>query len=173
MSYPYLVIRDTREKNNHGWEWKKTKHCAGTLTTKLDTGDYSLQGMENYVVIERKGSIAEWAKNVTEARFEQELLRLDSIPHAWILLEFNMTDVLNYPVGSGIPRHKWRHLKFRGPFILKRITEMMMNHKVRIVLCGGSGKEVASNIFKRAIEHADTHAAKSKQQTTSIEEANG
>ncbi len=157
MSFPYVVVRDTREKADQGWTWKKSKYCAGTVTRKLDTGDYTLEGMENYLTIERKGSISEWAKNVTEVRFERELERLDGIQHSWILLEFNMTDVLNYPVGSGIPKFKWRSLKFRGPFILKKMTEMMCAHRVHIVLCGGSGKEVASNIFKRTIEYAEAH----------------
>jgi len=158
----YVVIRDTREKEGHGWSWRKSKYCDGTVSRKLDTGDYTLEGMENYLTIDRKGSIAEWAKNVTEARFERELERLDAIQHPWILLEFNMNDVLNYPVGSGIPKYKWKYLKFRGPFILKKMTEMTMRHRARIVLCGGSGKEVASNIFKRTIEHANANSAKSK-----------
>jgi hypothetical protein len=162
MTQPYLVIRDTREKEDQGWSWRKSKYCAGTVAQKLDTGDYSLQGMENYLVIERKGSISEWAKNVTEARFERELERMDAIQHAWILLEFNMTDVLNYPHGSGIPKAKWRYLKFRGPFILKKMTEMMRDHRVNIVLCGANGKEVASNIFKRITEHAERNSSKSK-----------
>lgn len=166
MSFPYVVVRDTREKENQGWSWNKSKYCAGTVTRKLDTGDYTLEvdgvEMSDYLTIERKGSISEWAKNVTEARFERELERLDGIQHPWILLEFNMTDVLNYPVGSGIPQSKWRYLKFRGPFILKKMTEMMRDHRVNIVLCGANGKEVASNIFKRIIEHADHNARKSQ-----------
>ena len=158
----YVVVRDTREKVDQGWSWNKSKYCAGTVTRKLDTGDYTLDGMEGYLAIERKGSISEWAKNVTEARFERELERLDAIQHPWILLEFNMTDVLNYPVGSGIPKSKWRYLKFRGPFILKKMTEMIRDHRVHIVLCGSSGKEVASNIFKRVIEYADANSTKSE-----------
>jgi len=150
---PYVVLRDTREKEGQGWSFRKSSRCGGTVTRKLDTGDYTLEGLENYLTIERKGSVSEWAKNVTEARFERELERLDAIQHPWILLEFNMTDLMNYPVGSGIPRAKWRYLKFRGPFILKKMTEMMMQHRVRIVLCGSNGKEVASNIFKRTVEH--------------------
>jgi len=172
MPFPYVVVRDTREKNQtdkmeeQGWKWKKSKYCAGTVTRTLTTGDYTLEidgkSLEDYVTIERKGSISEWAKNVTEARFERELVRLDGIQHPWILLEFNMTDVLNYPVGSGIPKSKWRYLKFRGPFILKKMTEMLRDHRVNIMLCGANGKEVASNIFKRVIEHADRNTSKSK-----------
>jgi hypothetical protein len=166
MPFPYVVVRDTREKTDQGWTWNKSKYCAGTVTRKLDTGDYTVEidgvCMSEYLTVERKGSISEWAKNVTEARFERELERLDGIQHPWILLEFNMTDVLNYPVGSGIPKAKWRYLKFRGPFILKKMTEMMRDHRVNLFLCGANGKEVASNIFKRVIEHADRNTSKSE-----------
>jgi ERCC4-type nuclease len=167
MASPYVVLRDTREKVDQGWTWRKSKYCAGTVSRKLDTGDYSIEVdgacLSDYVVVERKGSISEWAKNVTEARFERELVRMDGIQYPWILLEFNMTDVLNYPVGSGIPRAKWRYLKFRGPFILKKMTEMMRDHpRVNIILCGANGKEVASNIFKRMAEHVSTNSSKSK-----------
>ena len=166
MPFPYVVVRDTREKDGQGWTWKKSKYCAGMAKRKLDTGDYTLEVdgvcVSEYLTIERKGSISEWAKNVTEARFERELIRLDGIQHPWILLEFNMTDVLNYPVGSGIPKSRWRYLKFHGPFILKKMTEMMRDHRVNIVLCGANGKEVAFNIFKRTVEYADAHTTKSK-----------
>lgn len=163
MPFPYKILRDTREKPEHGWTWRKSKYCAGTDVLKLDTGDYTIEGFERTCTIERKGSVSEWAQNVTQARFERELERLDGILYPWILLEFNMTDVMNYPVGSGIPKSKWRFLKFRGPFILKKMTEMELRHRVRIVLCGANGKEVASNIFKRVVEHADRkNTSKSK-----------
>lgn len=158
-SFPYVVIRDTREKDNNGWFWRKSKYCAGTVDGTMPTGDYTLEGMEDYLIIERKGSIAEWAKNINEARFARELERLDAVQHPWILLEFTMRDIMNYPVGSSIPRYKWKSLKFRGSYILKRTTEIMMQHRAKIILCGDSGKETASNIFKRTVEYVKTRNA--------------
>ncbi len=156
----YVVVRDTREKDGQGWSWNKSKYCGGTVTRKLDTGDYTIEVdgncMSDFISIERKGSVSEWAKNLTEARFERELERLEEIDYPWIILEFNMSDILNYPVGSGIPRYKWKYLKFKGPFILKRMTEIMIKYRTQIVLCGENGKEVASNIFKRTIERCQT-----------------
>jgi hypothetical protein len=148
----YTVLRDTREKDKQGWIWEPSKLCNGTVAQGLSTGDYTIEGFENIFVIERKGSISEWAGNVVQARFTKELERLSALPYAWILLEFNMSDVIKYPAGSGIPKSMWRRLKFTGPFILKKMTEMVIKYKVPIWLCGDQGKEVASNIFKRMIE---------------------
>jgi hypothetical protein len=119
----YKVIRDTREKPDHGWMWNKSKYCEGTISQKLDQGDYAIEGYEDLMAIERKGAVSEWANNlgVHWDRFERELERSRHIKNFWIILEFNMTDVMNFPVGSGIPKRKWSTLRFKGPFVLKRM----------------------------------------------------
>lgn len=72
-----IIIVDTREKKNvhvtdyfdaHGIEWK---------SLKLDFGDYAIEGKENLVAIERKGSLDELAGNFTRGRerFKREFER--------------------------------------------------------------------------------------------------
>ena len=152
----YTVVRDTREKVDHGWFWEASATYSGTVVSKLDEGDYSIQGYEQLVAIERKGSVSEWATNVIQDRFERELERLRSIKYVWILLEFNIVDILNYPVGSGIPKKMWKSIRCRGPFIIKRMIEIEVEYpNISIMLCGDQGKLVASNIFKRMIERID------------------
>jgi len=149
----YTIIRDTREKEKKGWQWRKSMYCEGTVDGTMKTGDYTLEGYEGVLTIERKGRISEFAKNINEARFGKELERMTQFKHAYVILEFTMRDLLNYPVGSGIPRHKWRYLKFKGPFILKKLTEMMRDYPtIHFVLAGDAGKETASSIFKRIVE---------------------
>ena len=148
----YTVIRDTREHRDKGWTFTGSTRCAGTETTKLDTGDYSIKGMEELFCIERKGSVSEFARNITENRFEKELQRLESFKYPFIILEFEMSDIIDYPKNSGIPYKKRTQLKFRGPFILKRLIELQMNYKTKILICGDRGREVASSIFKRVVE---------------------
>lgn len=155
----YKVIRDAREKIDHGWFWDVSASCDGTTVAKLDQGDYSLEDYEQLVVIERKGSVSEWATNVTQARFERELERLRSIKYVWILLEFDMLDILNYPVGSGIPKKVWKSIKLRGPFIIKRMIEIERDYSnINITLCGEQGKMIASSVFKRIIEKIEINA---------------
>jgi hypothetical protein len=146
----YTVVRDTKEHEGHGWEWRASKYCSGTQCQSLATGDYTLAGLpEDYFVIERKGSVGEWAKNVVEKRFERELVRLDNFIYPFIILEFSVYDILNYPIGSGIPKYRWKYLRVRGPFILQRTMEIMTDHKVKILFCGDKGKDVAVQLFKR------------------------
>lgn len=147
-----LILKDTKEKEGHGWRWIKSRTFRGMESRGLKTGDYTIEGLEDVLAIERKGSIAEWAQNITQKRFERELIRLDEIPHAWILLEFTMKEVMGYPQTSTIPRKRWRYLAFGGAFILKKTIEMMIQHKVHIVFCGTHGKEVATQIMKRVLE---------------------
>lgn len=145
----FTVIRDTREKDNYGWQFNKSKYCRGTENLALATGDYTLLGYENSFVIERKGSISEWANNVYQDRFTRELERLEDIKYSFILLEFNMSDIVNYPMGSGIPKTKWKYLKVRGSNLLRRTMEIIVKYNTSILFCGNKGKDVALSLFKR------------------------
>mgnify|MGYP003119589363 FL=1 len=146
----YNVIKDTREQK--GWDFSDSASCSGTTIGKLDTGDYSLEGYEETLSIERKGSISEFARNITEKRFERELERMVEYKYRYVILEFNMRDIMDYPHGSGIPYSKRKYIKIKGPFILKRTLELGMKYNVHILFCGAYGKEVASSIFKRVVE---------------------
>jgi ERCC4-type nuclease len=91
----YTVIKDTREKN--GWYFFESEKCAGMKERKLDTGDYSIEGLEDKVCIERKASVTELATNITQKRFDNELQRMILIPVRHLVLEFSMEDILGYP----------------------------------------------------------------------------
>ena len=150
----YTVIRDTREKEGHGWRWRKSTACSGTVDGKIDTGDYTLMGYEHLLCLERKGRVSEWATNLTEKRFYRELDRMKEIPYAYILLEFHMEDLIKYPVDSGIPYKKQRYMKFKGRQVLAKTLEIMVKYpNIKIIFCGRKGKDVASSLFKRVVEH--------------------
>jgi hypothetical protein len=149
----YTVIRDTREQN--GWNFIKSTNCAGTIDGKLPTGDYTLQGYEDIFTIERKGSSGEFAKNVVEKRFARELERMEGFTHPFMILEFNMGDILNFPQGSGIPIKCWSQLKINPYFLLKCLIAYQVKFKTKIILAGEHGQDVASSLFKRVIEVAN------------------
>ena len=149
----YAVIRDTREKG--GWYFDASSTCIGTEVKKLDTGDYTLDGFQSTFVIERKGAVSEFARNLTQDRFMAEIKRLQDITHPFILLEFNMADLLNYPKIEGIPSRARRQIRFKGPAALQKTIEIMRDTNIQIVFCGHRGKDVASSIFKRMIERYD------------------
>lgn len=149
----YKVIRDTREQEGYGWKWNKSRYCKGTIIEKLDQADYVIEGYEDEMAIERKGSVSEWAGSLTKARFFRELDRSKHIRHFWIILEFEFSDIINYPVGSGIPPKIWKKIRFKGPSILKKMIEIQYDYpNVHIWCVGDKGKEVATSILKRTME---------------------
>ena len=143
----YEVIRDTREKTNKGWFFTKTKDCTGTTVAKLDVGDYTIEGLQHVLCVERKGSVAEFAHNVVEDRFERELKKMDEFEHSFILLEFDLADLLLYP-SNCMPKRLQAKCRYNGKYVLKRMIEIMLTHKTQILFCGFHGKDVSSRIFK-------------------------
>ena len=93
----FTIIVDTREQ----LPWEFDGHS--TSSRKLDTGDYSIEGLENIFCIERKRSVSEIANNISEKRFVDVLDRMSQFSHKFMLLEFTLNNVLDYPVGSTVP----------------------------------------------------------------------
>lgn len=126
------IIVDTREQQ----PWKFGFHA--TSRRKLDTGDYAIDGMEDILCIERKQSVSEIANNITEKRFPAFLERMAAFPHKFILCEFTLEDVYNFPRGSDIPERLWGKLRVSNNYILKCLIQMSMNHDIHILYCGDS-----------------------------------
>lgn len=152
----FKVIKDTREQQ--GWDFPKGSTCLGTTVKKLPTGDYTIEGAEKQIIIERKGSTGEFAKNVNEKRFTQELERLELYTHPFIICEFSMDDILMFPNNSGIPKSRWSGLRVTSDYILKRMLEMQLQYKVKFILTGkAGGYKVAWSLFKRFVEYEKKH----------------
>ena len=144
----FNIIIDTREQQ----AWEFPRHS--TANKKLDTGDYSLGGLEDILCIERKKSVSEIASNITEKRFEDVLERMTKYKYTYMIFEFSLTDVLMYPQGSEIPRHKWKYIRISPNFILKKLSEYMVNYTIKIIF-GDSPKnaeKIAMALMRRVYE---------------------
>lgn len=128
----FNIIIDTREQQPWSFE------TMNKTVAKLDTGDYSLAGLENDFCIERKGSVSEFANNITEKRFKDVINRMSQIKYSFLLLEFDLEDILIYPVGSTVPRRMWNKIKVSPKFILKHILEMQIYNNIKVVFCGNA-----------------------------------
>ena len=148
----FLVIKDTRERD--GWYFKESNYCQGMVDKKLDTGDYSVEGLEDVLCIERKGSVSELANNIVDKRFDRELERMRSFEFRFLLLEFSLEDVRAFPVGSDIPKRTWDKLRVSGNFLMKKISEIQTCYGVHVIPCGDkfSAWHMASSIMKRVHE---------------------
>jgi ERCC4-type nuclease len=145
ISNEFTIIVDTREQK----PWCFEHHA--TANHKLDTGDYSIQGLENILAIERKRNVAEFANNITEKRFKDVIERLSKMPHSFILFEFDFNKVMTYPIGSEIPKKLWDKIKITPAYILRNIIELQVDHNINIIFCGDSSNAeiIALSIMKK------------------------
>ncbi len=147
----YTIIVDTREQQ----PWNFKHHSIASK--KLDAGDYSLEGFENILAIERKKSVCEIANNVVESRFKDALERLGQLKYSFILLEFDLENVLNYPIGSTLPKRLWDKTKITPTFLLRNILDWELKYNIKIFFCGSSSnaEQLAEYIFRKIfyIEH--------------------
>lgn len=144
----FTIIVDTREQIP--WEFEN----YAIASKKLDSGDYSVEGLEEVFAIERKRTVSEIANNITESRFKNVLDRLEKFKHKFILLEFTLNNVMDYPVGSTVPKRMWHVLKITGKYILKYLIEINIKHNIHIIYCGNreNAEEVALCIMKRMVD---------------------
>jgi ERCC4-type nuclease len=145
---PFTIIVDTREQQ----PWEFGLHL--TAKQKLETGDYSIQGLENILTIERKKSVSEIANNITESRFKDFLGRMSKIQYKFMLFEFDLEDVYNFPVGSDIPKKLWDKIKITPKYLLKHLTEIQLYYGIHIIYCGdaSNAEKMAVSIIKRVYE---------------------
>ena len=145
---PFTIIVDTREQ----LPWEFGFH--NTAKRKLDTGDYSIEGFESLFTIERKKSVSEIANNLSESRFKDVLERLGQIPHSFMIMEFSVDEIYQFPVGSDVPKKMWDKLRISGNYIMKCLIEAQLNYNIHILFCDDAenAERVAVSIMKRIYE---------------------
>ena len=141
----YTIIIDTREQQ----PWSFNHHSIANK--KLDAGDYSLEGFENILAIERKKSVCEIANNIVESRFKDALERLGQLKYSFLLLEFDLEDVLSYPIGSSLPKRLWDKTKITPTFLLRHILDWELKYNIKVFFCGSpsNAEKLAEYIFRK------------------------
>lgn len=141
-----IVIQDTHEQMPWSFEFYPE---IEVVKKSLKTGDYTLQGMEDILTIDRKRNVGEISHNlgVEKTRFEKELTRMMDIKYSHIMCEFSIANVLEFPVNSGIPKNLWKNIKIGGKYLLKTLYEYQDKYGVTIHFCGNRDAAIA-----RAVE---------------------
>lgn len=154
MTPNYRVIKDTREQD--GWFFSKYDKCAGMDVGTLHTGDYTLEGFEDVVCIERKACASEIAMNLGKKKgaFNAEMERMKDFPFSFLVCEFDMEDVLKYPEGSRVPNKLRSKVRVTGKYLLKCLLEFQIWYDTKIIFCGNKNNAflVCNSIFKRLNE---------------------
>ena len=153
----YTVIKDTREQD--GWFFSSYDKCEGMEIGTLHTGDYTLKGYEDIVCVERKASVSEIAMNLGRKKkpFQEEIERMKDFHFSFLILEFDMNDVLKYPEGSRVPKNARSKVKVTGKYLLKCLMEFEILYSTKIIFCGNKQNAflVTNSIFKRLTELFD------------------
>ena len=150
----FYVIKDTREQD--GYYFSKYGNCLGMVEEKLDTGDYAIQGLEDKVCVERKGCVEELAINLGQKKhaFLNEIERMKDFPHKFLILEFSLQDLVDFPENSRIPESKKAYVKITGKYMLKCLMEFQLHDDLHIIFCGNKHNAflTVSSILKRVNE---------------------
>jgi len=154
MNDKFTVIRDTREKPAFGWSFEPDAYCEGTIVQKVDTGDYTIGGLEDYVCIERKQSIDEFARNCVEKRWQDCMRRMSECRFSFILFEFSWDDVDNYPASAKVPKRVKNKLRIPVKYIRKVIHTARDQYGIRVLACDNriKAEQVAYRILRKAHE---------------------
>lgn len=151
---PFIVIKDTREQE--GYFFSAFNTCAGMIEQKLDTGDYTIQGFEDKICIERKGCVEELAVNLGQKKqaFMNEIERMKVFPHKFLILEFSLEDLVKFPDETRIPIKNKASLKITGKYMLKCLFEFQLYNDIHILFCGNKYNAflAVSSILKRINE---------------------
>jgi len=141
----FTIIVDTREQQ----PWSFDHYAKANI--KLDAGDYSIQGLQHLLGIERKKSVNEIANNITEPRFKDAISRLAQLKYSFLLLEFDIEDILNYPIGSSLPRKLWDKVKISPAFLMKHVLDWQLVYNINVIFCGNnsSAERTAEMILKK------------------------
>lgn len=96
-AYPFVAVQDTREQKPY------TLPCP-TIRKALKTGDYSIEGMEHRITLERK-QIGELfgCFGRERDRWRREWIRMAQMEFAAVIIEGNLEDVLCGDSRSSVP----------------------------------------------------------------------
>lgn len=145
----FRIVCDTREQTP--WHFNASKYCLGTTISKVNHGDYTIEGLEDKIFLERKASAAEIAHNVFEKRFDKLLLESEKYKYRYIICEFPLSHLVDYPHGSGLPKSVIRKIRVSGALLLSKIFDYQINHGINIVFCDNNlyAKQFVLSLFKK------------------------
>jgi len=149
---PVLII-DTREKTP--WNFEADDSFSEVVYEKLDGGDYSIRGLENILVIERKANVDELFNNFTKdkTRIKAEFERLDKHKFRILIVEETWESVLN-PYNYYINKKSINKKNFKMPVavVASNLTNLMLEHNVHIIFGGSKSQSMAKGILLHAWE---------------------
>ena len=140
MNNNFNIVTDTREKLGYSFDCVKPK--PKVIKATLKTGDYSIEGMENIVTVERK-SLADAIQSFVKGRkrFERELERMSKMEFAVVVIEADWTTIFTTTS---------KYSKVRPKTIYASIMAWQQRFKVHFWCC--PGRDFAERTTYRILE---------------------
>jgi ERCC4-type nuclease len=168
------IIIDTREKNP--WDFESDDAFFEVIYKKLDAGDYSIEGLQDKVTIERKASVDELFANFSSKpnrnRVFAEFERLKDHSHKFFIIEESCDDVFN-PEKYYVNKKKINKSNPMVPVVTvaHNLTELMLKHNAVVIFAGNKGRSLARGILLRAWKlHQNEGFFDKKNERLSMEE---
>jgi len=149
------IIVDTREKQPILFEGDPL--INDVVYTKLDFGDYSIQGLENHIIIERKSSVNELISNFSADpdRLWREFERMAHVKHKFFVIEETLADVLN-PDKYFISTKKYYKNKYSIPkIVINGLLKISLEYNVHVIYAGNKGKNIIKGLLLKAFNDAN------------------
>lgn len=147
-----IIIQDTQEKNPFDFSF----YGVEVKVQSLKTGDYTVEGFEDVVLIERKASADEIAGNFSRKKdaWWREMERISKVQYKYILCEFPIDHVNDYPKHSMAPKRDI--IRTNGMLLSKNLDRCIANYGVEVIFC--NNKEAAEDrAFKLLKDVYDNH----------------
>lgn len=145
------IIQDTREQT----PWDFTFYGYNQRLGTLKEGDYSIEGLEDIIRIERKKSPGEIAINMgsKSKQFNSEMKRLQPIKHKYIICEFPYERIREFPKNSGIPTHLQAKLQISSAYLDMSLKNLSGRYEIDIIYTNSSmeAELEAMKIFERVL----------------------
>lgn len=152
---PPTILIDTREKQPcHFIDVFKAGKIKGTIRTKLDAGDYTIEGAKDLVVVERKKSLNELYNNFIpdemKERFWREMERMQYVKHKYLVVcqEWSaLYDSRNFPF---IKQNK----EIAGRIIMSNVISLMNDFGIQVIFAGMHAEHTIASILLKTYHEA-------------------
>ena len=144
---PVLIV-DTREKTP--WDFEGDDAFADIVYRKLDYGDYSIEGLEDVVTIERKASVNELYTNFTtnKKRIKAEFERMQECRFKFLVIEETCENIMNpYMYYVNQKKINKRNIRMPVAVVASNLTELMVEKDVRVIFGGESAQSMAKGLL--------------------------
>lgn len=142
------IIVDTREKQPLFLHDNKDFIVTSAA---LKTGDYTIDGLDKLVVIERKKSANELYANFTKyrKRFYAEIDRMQEYRFRFIVIESTWAELLD-PFSYKCPMSK---RKSAVGIVVSSLLNLVILHDIKIIMAGSKARTMITRLIKKIYEY--------------------